>query len=383
MITNPQLFLLWTAVFSTCYWLIPAGTGRLRRLWLILGSSVLVFTVAPYAAMTCLAMSTVVWLWTMLWPRVANVWLLWMGIFTLATPLLAFRFFPIEHSTIITLGIAFLTFKSIGTMIDAYLLRRAVPFADILLLNFFFPIYSSGPIESLKTVSAERLTAPFDGRQLLEGGLRIAIGLFKSAMLCETVLAPLIAQTWPGIRDAPSQYTTLQAYGYIYLNLTYIYINFSGYTDLAIGVGRIFGLELTENFNFPFVATNILRFWQRWHMSLGNWVLKYMYFPMIRISGHVFLPIVITFFIVGLWHDSTLNYLIWGLTHGLALGTIQSIGRRRQRMPRFKRLAGTVPYQVLSWAFTMTFVCWLSAVANSSSVAAAGKLSLILIGFSE
>lgn len=380
MITNPQLFLFWLAFSAIGFWILPPSRPLLRRNWLAANSMILVFAMAPYAACICLAMSLVTWGWTRLWLRVTNVPLLWCGILSLAAPLMALRIFPVEYSALVALGVTFLTFKSIGTMIDAYLTRTPASLGDVLLLNFFFPIYSSGPIENLRTMGHSKLCTCWADATVAEGLVRICLGLFKSALVCGTVLAPLITSTWPEIRTDPSLYTASAAWAYVFVNFAYIYINFSGYTDIAIGAGRVFGLRLTENFNSPFLATNIMKFWQRWHISLGDWVLKYLYFPMIRVSGHIVIPIVITFFLVGLWHASTPNYLIWGLCHGLGLGFVQALNRKRKLMPRFQAMSRTTPYSIASWAITMTFVSWLSSFANASSLEAGWYLIITLLG---
>jgi alginate O-acetyltransferase complex protein AlgI len=234
---------------------------------------------------------------------------------------------------VMMLGISYLTFTAISYLVDVYhetekpeknLLRLATYFV-------MFPKVMQGPITRYGDVS-ESLTATsgFDVSGLMEGARRFIIGLAK-----KLIIADSLAVASNGVLN--NAFYTIGAgvawYGLVAFALQ-IYFDFSGYTDMAIGLGRMFGITLPENFNYPYVSRSITDFWRRWHMSLINWFRTYLFIPLEFIRRHEkFLRqqsnLLIVFVLTGLWHGASWNFILWGLYFGLILA-IEASGWGKQ-----------------------------------------------------
>ncbi len=182
----------------------------------------------------------------------------------------------------------------------------------------------------------------------------------------------LVVKPWVADVDLPATFAVARnseaaAWLQMYREFLVLYIDFTGYTDIAIGCGLLFGVKLPENFNWPLRATSIQEFWRRWHMSLGAFIGTYLFKPLVRETGKPTLAIFLAFAAVGLWHAVSINYFIWGVGHGAALAGYMIM----RKSFRFDELRGPATYALKSagWAFTMTYVAFLSSVANSSSYA--------------
>jgi len=145
-----------------------------------------------------------------------------------------------------------------------------------------------------------------------------------------------------------------------------LYIDFSGYSAIAIGIALLYGVRLPENFNWPLLSTSIQEFWQRWHISLGKFISVYLFNPLVRQFGKPGLAIFLAFISVGIWHKFSLTYLIWGVGHGAALALNMAL---RKRYPIKKRPTLASWFILpLGWIFTMSYVALLSAFANSENI---------------
>jgi alginate O-acetyltransferase complex protein AlgI len=226
--------------------------------------------------------------------------------------------FPLVHFA----GIAFMLPKLIHYIVDSFNGRlprsRWLPFA---LFMMFFPIFRLGPIETYQAfsrtiahISRQRLTA-FD---VLFGLYRIALGSLKIAIFW-TVLLP-----W---REAGMDHVATvgmwRVYISIILGVIEVYFHFGGYTDLAVGLSRLFGLRVMENFYFPMFSRNIGEWWRRWHISLSFWLRDYVYRPLGGGKSHAMRNGLLTFFICGAWHDISSHYIIWGVMQGVGLGGLR------------------------------------------------------------
>jgi alginate O-acetyltransferase complex protein AlgI len=393
MLDDPQLFLIFIVVAATFFWVIPSQWPRARQ-WSLIGASVaFLFTIAPVAVVLATFSTLVAVASSHVWSRTRSTGASLVILFCIlaALPLLGLRLSPEKYGLVVALGIAFTTLRAIGMVVHGYQTRERIALADAALLMSFFPTFSSGPIEILLPFRAENLPTSVSWRVVVNGLVRIAWGIFKVAYVCNVLI-------WPNLSEL-RELVFADAYTggaglvltFTFLNLAFIYINFSAYSDIAIGAGHLFGFDIIENFNLPFLATNIVEFWQRWHISLGRWVTMYIYMPLVRNYGAVYISIVLAFLFVGAWHDFTVNYIIWGLGHGMALAATQYVKRRNaprnRRVPRRGAAAvaeeasakqpvpamlgghfGHKTLPVLGWAFTMTYVAVLSAFANAKSL---------------
>jgi alginate O-acetyltransferase complex protein AlgI len=256
-------------------------------------------------------------------------------------------------------GVSYFSFKAIHVVVESY--KRSIPAVDPLsYLNYivFFPAFVSGPIQRWPQWAA---TYAAGGRGMLaadlrRGGERILHGLFK-----KLVLVPLL---YPYVIGNPARPLSQQTLGGVALGLyayaAYAYLDFSGYSDLAIGSARILGLELPENFDWPFLQRNIRDFWSHWHMSLTSWLVDYIYWPIVRkLRNAEFFrarPVTLsvigmnaTFLACGAWHGESWNFLLWGAWHGLGISvlTVYQRQKKRIRAPRVQRYFASRTSRVL------------------------------------
>ncbi|MDE6218356.1 MAG: MBOAT family protein [Muribaculaceae bacterium] len=210
------------------------------------------------------------------------------------------------------IGISFYVFQSISYLIDVY--RNDSPaqrrYADLLLYISMFPQLIAGPIVRYGTVAEEINSRRVDAADLADGVFRFMIGLGKKVIIANQlalIADPLLAPA--GLAES----TTAGAWiGIIAFSLQ-IYFDFSGYSDMAIGIGRCLGFHFCENFNHPYVSRSMTEFWRRWHMSLGSFFRDYVYIPLGGNRRHQWLNILIVWALTGLWHGASWNFVIWGL----------------------------------------------------------------------
>ena len=233
-----------------------------------------------------------------------------------------------KSSHLFFIGVSYFSFKFIHFLIECHNKKiNNLTFLTFINYILFFPSFFSGPINRYnsfaKSIAAETKLA----ENFLHGTKRIINGLFKKIVLGNFLFPYSIAAL-----DLSTATQTDIAIG-IYAYMFYIYFNFSGYTDMAIGCGKIVGIELPENFNYPFFKRNLQQFWANWHMSLTTWLVDYIYWPMARKFRNMEklrkkpvtlsnICIIITFLVCGLWHGDGLNFFIWGAYHGIGLAIL-------------------------------------------------------------
>lgn len=259
----------------------------------------------------------------------------------------------------IPLGISYFSFKVINYALERS--RGMLPphgFADYMAWLFLMPTYTAGPIEPFEHYLANRETK-FQVSFVVEGGTRIVQGLVKKFVLGDSVLR--LSDNLMGV-DAGKDIIDLAhggsspatVWAILLLSVVSAYFDFSGYSDIAIGASRLFGLKIIENFNYPFLATNLGDFWRRYHMSLVNWCRAYIFMPLVGLTRDPFIAIVATFFVIGLWHAGSLLWVTWGLWHGFGQVVMQKWVRfaQRRKIKFFRTPAGTAT----GWAMTMSYV---------------------------
>jgi alginate O-acetyltransferase complex protein AlgI len=187
-----------------------------------------------------------------------------------------------------------------------------------------------------------------------------------------------------GLATADATSAPYTVWAALFLTLAYIYLDFSGYSDIAIGSARLFGLRIMENFNLPFLATNLQAFWQRWHMTLANWCRTYIYMSMIGLTRNPYAAVLATFATMGLWHAASPHWIIWGIWHGLGLAWLMYWGQlaRRRKIVFFKTRSGAV----LGWAMTLSYVALggaFTALHERAPITAALRLIGMAFGLSS
>jgi len=231
-----------------------------------------------------------------------------------------------NNSIVLPIGISFYTFQSLSYLVDIYRKETGVQ-KNILRLGLYislFPQLIAGPIVRYHDIAKQlqsRITS-FD--KFSYGVQRFLTGLAKKV---------LIANSFAFVADemfamAPTELSAPMAWLGIISYTFQIYFDFSGYSDMAIGLGSIFGFKILENFNFPYIATSIKDFWRRWHISLSTWFRDYLYIPLggnRKNLTRTYVNLLIVFFLTGLWHGASWNFVVWGLVHGFFL-VIERIG---------------------------------------------------------
>ena len=232
------------------------------------------------------------------------------------------------------IGISFFTFQSISYIVDVYRgeVRAQKNYFSLLLYISMFPQLIAGPIVRYSTISAEINRRRITMHDLAEGTFRFLVGLGK-----KVILANQLGELSSAFLDG--ELSTLSAGGAWLGILAYsmqIYFDFSGYSDMAIGMGRCMGFHFDENFNYPYISRTITEFWRRWHISLGSFFRDYVYIPMGGNRRHQPLNLLVVWFLTGLWHGASWNFVLWGLYFGAIIMLEKyTIVKIQDRIPGF------------------------------------------------
>lgn len=227
------------------------------------------------------------------------------------------------------IGISFFTFQILSYVIDLYRgeYKAQKNIINLALYISFFPQLIAGPIVKYKDIN-EQLTCRVNTTEnIAEGIRRFVYGFGKKVLIANTVAQS--ADYIYGLEHG--ELTGLLAWGAAILYTLQIYYDFSGYSDMAIGLGKLFGFEFQENFNYPYSSCSIQEFWKRWHISLGTWFKEYVYIPLggnRRGNYRTYINLCIVFFATGLWHGASFNFILWGMYHGM-FSIIERLGFRK------------------------------------------------------
>lgn len=268
---------------------------------------------------------------------------------------------------LIPVGISFFTFQSLGYIFDVYR-KKYEPTKDIVAFSAFvcfFPLILAGPIERGDHLLPQfKVKRNFDYPLAVNGLKQILWGLFK-----KIIIADNLANTTSLIFNNYNNYAGGALLLGAFLFTIQIYADFSGYSDIAIGVSRLLGFNIVRNFNSPYFSISVADFWRRWHISLSSWLRDYLFVPLsIKIrnwgkSGVVF-SMFITFLLCGLWHGANYTFIVWGGLHGLAL--VWDIITMKQRKTIKKQINKKL-YNFISWTATFLFlICtWIFFKADN------------------
>lgn len=266
---------------------------------------------------------------------------------------------------ILPIGISFFVFEVISYCVDVYRgdVEPYKSLRDFSLFIFFFPRMIAGPIiraaQFLPQLQREiKVTLP---------NLRAGAQLFLIGLTKKLVVADRLAGFVDAVFKNPSQFSSGSVWQAVIAYSIQIYCDFSGYSDMALGLAKMMGFDLPENFRMPYIATNLIDFWRRWHISLSTWLRDYVYFSIggLRKPLNRYRNVILTMLIGGLWHGAGWNFAFWGLLHGVGLAVNhwwEEYRRRKRKKARnawWGKLAG--------WAATYAFVCfsWIFFRAQS------------------
>jgi alginate O-acetyltransferase complex protein AlgI len=234
---------------------------------------------------------------------------------------------------ILPIGISFYTFQSISYLVDVYkkpsLLQKNL--CDLGLYIAFFPQLIAGPIVRYHDINEQIKYREFNADTFAAGIQRFVIGLAKKVLLAN-VLAEVADSIFAlEYSHVPSFYLGIAILAYT----LQLYYDFSGYSDMAIGLGKMFGFSLLENFNYPYISKSISEFWRRWHISLSSWFKDYLYIPLggnRKGKMRTVMNLFVVFFATGLWHGAELHFVFWGMGHGVLLFIEKIFGARINKM---------------------------------------------------
>jgi alginate O-acetyltransferase complex protein AlgI len=276
------------------------------------------------------------------------------------------------------IGISFFTFEAIAYLMDV---RRGQTVAQRNIVNFglfmtLFPHLIAGPVVRYRDLADAIEGRNASSEKFASGIRRFLIGLGKKVLIANTLgmTADELFQTAPGELAASAAWLGAICYA------LHIYFDFSGYSDMAIGLGRMFGFELCENFRYPYIADSVTDFWRRWHISLSTWFRDYLYIPLggnrrgqVRTAVNLFA----VFVLCGLWHGASWTFLAWGLFHGLFLSLERAgLGKLLERVPPALRhlyallaiLAGWVLFRAETIGQAMDYLAAMAGLTHGTRV---------------
>lgn len=248
------------------------------------------------------------------------------------------------------IGISFYTFQAMSYTIDVY---RGDTKAQRSIINFgtyvsFFPQLIAGPIVRYRDIAEQLVKRRENLTQFASGVRRFVVGLGKKVLI-----ANQMGVFWDTLRPMGEEAGALGAWLGIIGYAFQIYFDFSAYSDMAIGLGRMFGFEFIENFNYPYISKSITEFWRRWHISLSTWFRDYVYIPLggnrCSLPRHVF-NLFVVWALTGIWHGANVNFLMWGLYFFVLLAAEKFIyGRFLEKLPSFVQVIYSLFFIVLGW----------------------------------
>lgn len=360
--TSTTFLFVFMPLAIAAFYLFPA---RWRVVPLLVSSAVFYAWGEPVLVLLIAGTSVVTYLWGR-WLRgtrgAARRWLLAAGVVVVLTPLLYLKYSVFFARTlgfdevadslrvVLPIGVSFYTFMAIGYLVDIYRGRsegapRLLDFSAYLLM---FPHLVAGPIVRWDHIGPQLRAPRLHAGMFGFGAFLVATGLVKKAVLADS-LAPLVDELFA--TGAPE--STGGAWLAAVMYSAQIYLDFSAYSDIAIGLAAMLGVHFHENFRYPYLARSAREFWQRWHISLGAWFRDYIYIPL---GGSRVGPVkawrnlLIVWSLTGLWHGAAWTFVLWGLYFGVLIGMERFVwGRLVERLPRmFQHLYGLL-VAILGW----------------------------------
>lgn len=364
---DSSFYILSLPIIFVLYYLLPVG---MRNYILLISSILIVLQFGVVTVILCSVITLIVFLIAILMDKlIAKRLLLYSGVFIIIGGFILIRLQLDNFKLFLyAVGYSYYSFQCIGYLIEVYYgrYRAEKNLMRFLLYVFFFPKFASGPIEKPKFLKQlENNNKPFNYYLVVSGLKLMLLGYFKKLIIANR-LGSITGSVFANIKDASG----LDLLFAMILYSFEIYADFSGYADLAVGTGMVFGLEVSRNFDKPYLSYNISEFWRKWHITLSQWARDYVYLPVAYRVVNIFNKFklsltarehiayisssLLTMTVIGLWHGFTVGFLSWGILHGLYL----SIGRlTRSLRKRYQRLLKrTLIYKVCAVVCTFLLV---------------------------
>lgn len=331
MFTNLTILLCFAALLIP-YYLLP--TPGLRRGCILAMNFGFYYLLCGAAVVWPAALCPLVWAMGRALTRRKSAALCAVFVCIPVAALCAVRLLPGNApSVFLPVGLSFFGMQSISYLADIYRGHPDGSFFDCALFISFFPTVTSGPILKWRE-SRELFTldSPFKPKNLTVGIQRFTVGLLKKLVIADRLSVAVNAvYRQPGVYSGGSLLLATVGYG------LQLYMDFSGYSDMAIGVARMLGIAIPENFNMPYLSENLSEFWKRWHISLSSWLTEYVYIPLGGSrKGHLRTKLnsVATMVVSGLWHGFSWSFVLWGFLHGVVLNLQKAKPARLGKCPR-------------------------------------------------
>jgi alginate O-acetyltransferase complex protein AlgI len=363
------------------YWVVPKQS--IRNILLVVTSLIFIYLLDKWSVIVVLGLTLFSYLFgNIIYKYPKKGWIHFLGVCGVLLVLIIFKYLGfltgIYNSLadfikflpkfeilklLLPLGISYIVFKHISYLTDIkWGLVKPGRFINFLLYSSLFTIFVAGPIERFERFKpqVEVNKIEFTWQNIDYGFTRIVLGMFKKLVLADWI-GYFINPVW----DKPYLYSSwiglLALVGYAFQ----IYFDFAGYSDIAIGASRLFGFKIMENFNKPYLASNISQFWRRWHISLSDWIRDYLFFPLSHIGSKKFWQIfcvpIIAMALCGLWHGPAWHFVFWGVWHGVGL-SIYQLWSEKKRIHKNLNRATKAPwfkYSGILINFSFVTLGWL------------------------
>ena len=368
--SSPIFLFLFLPLALSCYYLAP---GRAKNYVLIAFSLAFYFWGEPSFVFVALVSTAFDWIVVRFMGRArkqtTRKWCVALGVVSNVGILFYFKYVNFFAASIgaimaklglnpfvltkiaLPIGVSFIVFEKITYLVDVYrgVGRPSRNFANYLLYVFFFPKLLAGPIIKYHDIADQLRNREHNFDNIVHGLVRFAVGLAKKVLIADTMAE--IADFSFGADPA-----TLGPF-YAWLGVIcftfQIYFDFSGYSDMAIGLARMMGFRLLENFNMPYISQSFSEFWRRWHISLSSWIRDYLYIPLggNRVStGRLYFNLWFCFLLSGLWHGANWTFVIWGAYHGVFLVLDRLFWTEAShKLPKAFNIAVTFFFVVIGW----------------------------------
>lgn len=367
--------LFFSLALTALTWLSPAKW----QIWVILGGTVLFLALKAPVSLFILSLTTLSSYWIFKAPislTAATLLILLQNVLIFVLYKLGIGdhlLMPIDR--LIPLGLSYYSFRQIHYAIEQYKGKLGRHhFGDYAAYMFFLPTILIGPINRFQPFLRNIYRRRWDGNLFSEGLERILYGYAKIVIIGNFLLTSKLSGVVIALED---RHEWLANYLRV-LNYTLnTYFQFAGYSDVAIGLALLLGFRVMENFNYPFLAPNINEFWNRWHISLSSWCRDYVYTPMASITRKPIIGIIMTMLVIGLWHEISLKYIIWGVYHGLGIAVWHIYNRSELAGKLQAKLPG---YNYWAILLTFHFVLFSFVIVKEESWQAMWQTYQLLLG---
>ena len=374
------VWIAWAAGGVLGHWITPA---RWRDWFLVIFTMLFLAVNSPVSALLLTSLTVATFVVTKRQPvggtSVAMLAIVIVGMLAAYKISMGELSFDAGAELLIPLGLSYYTLRCLHYAIERYKgTIKDHSFADFISYQFFFPTLVAGPIHRFTEFDRDRQRRRWDPQQFSAGLERILFGFTKVVVLgnflISQVLGDFVANRL-AIDGSALGASDPSLPWFVYLDLLRhglnLYFQFSGYSDVAIGVGLLLGFRVMENFNWPFLKKNVSEFWQSWHISLTSWCREYIYMGVISNWRSPALAATATMLAIGFWHEISLRYLVWGIYHACGIAVWQRFQRIKPRLPNVNRIVPATVLTGLSIALTFHFIILGFSIVQGPTLAVA------------